>query len=75
MVAVSSLDTATQPVLAIAHLDSGRTAKFPKTRPAGASDASDAAWQARFQTELTNALNQSINGSAHNATHHLVGLV
>lgn len=74
MVAIQSLDITSHPVYAIAHLDSGRTAKFPKVKPAGSSDASDAAWQTRFQTELTNALNQTM-ANGNNGTHHIAGLV
>ena len=75
MVSISSLDTTSSAAFAICKLDSGRTVKFPKTKPSGASDANDAAWQTRMQTEVTNALNQTMNGSQKNATHHLVGLV
>jgi hypothetical protein len=77
MVVVKSIDVVSHPVFAICQLDTGKTCKFPKVKPTGASDASDAAWQTRFQTELVNAIGAvmiSGSGSNKNATHHLAGL-
>jgi hypothetical protein len=75
MATVTSTDTSTHPVLAIAKLDSGRTVKYPKVKPTGSSDANDAAWQTRMTTEIQNAVNQLMNGSQKNATHYLASLV
>ena len=54
---ITSTDTTTHPVLAIAKRDDGKTSKYPKTKPAAPTDASDAAWQTRYTTEHENALN------------------
>ncbi len=75
MATVSSTDTTTHALFAIAKLDSGRTVKYPKVKPTGASDATDAAWQTRMTTEIQNAVNQTMNGSQNNATHYLTSLV
>lgn len=75
MVAIASIDTASHPIQAIIHLDTGKTVRFPKVKPSGASDANDAAWQTRMQTEVVNALNQSMMVGNKNATPALSGLV
>jgi uncharacterized phage protein gp47/JayE len=74
-----TLDNTTHPVLAILSVaDPVRgtlRAKFPKVKPAGGGDASDAAWQARMQTEIVNAHNATMTGGAANATPNLATLV
>ena len=76
---IVSTDVVSHPIFAIVKLDSGRTVKYPKTKPTGASDANDAAWQARMATEIGLSLNQVMNGGTtatpRNATHYLASLV
>ena len=71
---VSSTDAVSHPVLAIVRVNDGRTVKFPKVKPAGGSDANDAAWQTRMQTEVAAAHNQTMNGSGQNATPYLANM-
>jgi hypothetical protein len=77
MVVVKSIDVVSHPIFAICQLDTGKTCKFQKVKPVGSSDATDAAWQTRMQTELVNAIGAAMisgGGTNKNATHHLAGL-
>jgi hypothetical protein len=73
-VSVQSVDNSSHAVLAIATLADGRKVKFPKVKASGSSWASDAAWQAAYQTELANAANQAQVGNAPNATAYLASI-
>ena len=71
---ISSTDTTSHAVFAIALLNSGEKVKYPKVKPTGASDANDAAWQTRMTTEVNNALAQTMSGGVQNATATLANL-